>query len=272
MIIEDVKKTAYVTEDILNWYNKFNKNEMVRLNKTRCNDIDKVHTKKYKLVNAKKVTIEESDKALMKKALVDHTIFLDGFIEKVFMPTLNLTKKGKKPTDYGYLQESGSNQEVCCLYAKGFAPKTYDYSTGKYTWEKDSYSFYVYDMSDKEELPPTPKELEALDALDKRKKMTSLNRLVMKDSILDRLNEKGYEIYFDDGSNIFGYGKIKGWNALVKDALEYYLNNEVLKPINCKITIPKSKSQHHYGYYDILTHIGDIEMVFKKTRKPKQGV
>ena len=58
----------------------------------------------------------------------------------------------------------------------------------------------------------------------------------------------------------FFFHNKKAFNALVKDALEYYLNNIVLKELGCKITVPKQKSTHGYSYDDVLCYIGDIEL------------
>ena len=85
--------------------------------------------------------------------------------------------------------------------------------------------------------------------------------LVVKDNLLKVLNDKGYDcICYDGEMSTIEYRSKKGYNALVKDALEYYLNNIVLKELGCKLAIPKVKANHAYGQGDPLCYIGDIKI------------
>lgn len=87
----------------------------------------------------------------------------------------------------------------------------------------------------------------------------SFHALVAKDVLVTRLNECGFDIAVFS-NRYLKTTKIKGWNKLIKEALEYYLNNEVLKDIGCKVKVPKVKNQHKYNYNDILCDLGEVEL------------
>lgn len=122
-------------------------------------------------------------------------------------------------------------------------------------------SIIVFNIDDFVKLEPTKKEKEILKEVNNRKATQKLNMLVVKDNLLKALNDKGYDcICYDVEMPTIEYKSKKGYNALVKDAIEYYLNNIVLKELGCKITLPKVKSNHAYGQGDSLCYIGDIQI------------
>ena len=123
----------------------------------------------------------------------------------------------------------------------------------------------VFAYSDFVKLEPTKKEKAIIDKLEMRKKMQNLNGMVVADNIIKVLKDNNYEIDLEKPNQwrehaAFFFHDKKAFNALVKDALEYYLNNIVLKDLGCKITVPKQKSTHGYKYDDVLCYIGDIEL------------
>ena len=123
----------------------------------------------------------------------------------------------------------------------------------------------VFAYSDFVKLEPTKKEKAIIDNLEMRKKMQNLNGMVVADNIIKVLKDNNYEIDLEKPNQwrehaAFFFHNKKAFNALVKDALEYYLNNIVLKELGCKITVPKQKSTHGYSYDDVLCYIGDIEL------------
>ena len=120
----------------------------------------------------------------------------------------------------------------------------------------------IYEPADFTELPETKRDIEKrLEAEHKNRKAT-FNALVAKDIILNELNVLGYNIY-SSGDRYLGFSKVKGYNSLIKDALEYYINNKVLKNVGCKIKVCKVKNQHKYGYYDYLCDLGEVETKLK---------
>lgn len=259
MKIEDVTHSAYTDEHSLEWQEKYRKNRVMQLNQRRGTNPYELQYKKYKITKAKKITLEESDKKAIIAALdkyapkVDHrkaTLYLDEYIEQVYLAGV------KDKYKYGFLNPE-RDQTVCQLGEKGFYPKGYD-AAGLYGQLADTFTFYVYKIEDKEELPFTPKEKEYLQVLERRSRMTTLNTMAAKDVILKCLNDNGYEVEFFPTEGYFGYTKSKGWNKLVKDALEYYINNAVLKGMNCKIEVPKVPNQHKYNFTDKLAYIGDV--------------
>lgn len=123
----------------------------------------------------------------------------------------------------------------------------------------------VFAYSDFVKLEPTKKEKAIIDNLEMRKKMQNLNGMVVADNIVKVLKDNNYEVELHKSNqwrehDAFFFHDKKAFNALVKDALEYYLNNIVLKELGCKITVPKQKSTHGYSYDDVLCYIGDIEL------------
>lgn len=122
-------------------------------------------------------------------------------------------------------------------------------------------SIIVFNIDDFVKLEPTKKEKEIKANVENRKASQKLNLLVVKDNLLKILNDKGYDCtcYTGEMSTI-EYKSKKGYNALVKDAIEYYLNDIVLKELGCKITVPKVKANHEYGQGDPLCYIGDIQL------------
>lgn len=259
MIIEDVIYSAYTNEREIDWQNTYSRNRPMQLDPRRGTNPYELQYKKYKITKAKKITLEESDKKAIIAALdkyapkIDHSksvLYLNEYIENVYLAGV------KNKHNYGYLNLQ-NDQMVCKLNEKGFYPKGYD-AAGNYKQLADSFTFYFYKIEDKEELPFTPKEKEYLQVLERRSRMTTLNTMAAKDVILKCLNDKGYEIEFYPTEGYFGYTKPKGWNKLIKDALEYYINNEVLKGMNCKMEVPKVPNQHKYNFSDKLAYIGDV--------------
>lgn len=119
----------------------------------------------------------------------------------------------------------------------------------------------VFSIDDFVKCKPTKKELQIIERVNDRKAAQKLNALVVKDNLLKILNDKGYEcMYYDGEMSIIQYKSKKGFNALVKDAIEYYLNDIVLKELGCKITVPKQKSNHTYCPNDPLCYMGDIKI------------
>lgn len=122
-------------------------------------------------------------------------------------------------------------------------------------------SIIIFNIDDFVKLEPTKKEKEIKANVENRKATQKLNLLVVKDNLLKILNDKGYDcICYTGEMSTIEYKSKKGYNALVKDAIEYYLNNIVLKELGCKITVPKVKANHEYGQGDPLCYIGDIQL------------
>ena len=123
----------------------------------------------------------------------------------------------------------------------------------------------VFAVSDFKKCEPTKKEQAIIDTLNNRKKMQNLNSMVVADNIIKVLKDNKYEIELHKANqwrehDAFFFHDKKAFNALVKDALEYYLNNIVLKELGCKVTVPKQKSTHGYKYDDVLCYVGDITL------------
>jgi len=121
----------------------------------------------------------------------------------------------------------------------------------------------VFCIDDYVQCEQTKQEKEILAKLEDRSKMQGLNTLMVQDNIVKTLNAKKYNVHVlkanQEHTAIFFENK-RSFNALIKDAVEYYLNNIVLKDLGCKITMPKQKPTHGYKYDDALCYVGDIEL------------
>lgn len=128
-------------------------------------------------------------------------------------------------------------------------------------WDTE-FTCTVYTLDKFEELPLTKREQEKLAEAEKAKTKASFHAMVAKDIMVTELNKLGYDIVVYD-NRYLNYGKVKGWNKLVKDAFEYYINNVVLKDVGCKINLPKVKNQHKYNFDDFLCDLGYVELDLK---------
>ena len=127
------------------------------------------------------------------------------------------------------------------------------------------YQYFDIDVYPKEafsEVPLTKGEQEKLKVKESLDRKASFHALVAKDVLVTTLNEHEYQVSVSNNRYLY-FTKVKGWNKLIKEALEYYLNNEVLKDTGCKITIPKVRNQHKYNYNDYLCDLGEIELDLK---------
>ena len=129
---------------------------------------------------------------------------------------------------------------------------------------KDTTTLTVFAISDFVKLKPTPKEEAAMAQMSKRTKMQSINSLLLKDTIIETLKNANYEVEsnnLNDRNAALYFKNKKNYNAMIKDAMEYYLNNVIFKGAHCRIRVPEQKPTHGYKYDDPLCYLGDIELV-----------
>lgn len=181
-----------------------------------------------------------------------------------------------------YSSYASTEDVVKMLRKKGFLPNerlllfktrtVYDWVNKEGFWpdklpniRENTGKLIVFAISDFVKCEPTKKEQGIIDTLNNRSKMQSLNTMVVADNIVKIMKDNKYEIDLEKANkwrphDAFFFHDKKAFNALVKDALEYYLNNIVLKELGCKITVPKQKSTHGYKYDDVLCYVGDITL------------
>ena len=121
-------------------------------------------------------------------------------------------------------------------------------------------TIHVYYADEFKPIPLTKLQQKKLDDIEDLRARAKVNSLFAKDILITELNKCGYDIEAYDNRYLI-YNKVKGYNKLMKDALEYYLNNTIFKDVGCKVTLPKVKSTHKYGYNDVLCDLGNIEIV-----------
>lgn len=124
----------------------------------------------------------------------------------------------------------------------------------------ESKTIHVYYADEFKPIPLTKLQQKKLDDIEDLRAKAKVNSLFAKDILITELNKCGYDIEAYDNRYLI-YNKVKGYNKLMKDALEYYLNNTIFKDVGCKVTLPKVKSTHKYGYNDVLCDLGNIEIL-----------
>lgn len=191
---------------------------------------------------------------------LDDVIDNDKFYIRKYLTTTDvvefLIEKGVLPfTKYGIM---GEDRHWDYVNDTGFLPKTPPHI------RTNSTKLIVFNIDEFERCKPTKKEQETILCVENRKKMQNLNNLVVTENIAKILKDKKYDIRVINGNDAsydaFHFDNKRAFNVLVKDALEYYLNNIVLKDLGCTITVPKQKSSHCYGHNDVLCYIGDIKL------------
>ena len=161
-----------------------------------------------------------------------------------------------KNMTYGVFQSEVDGGHI--ITPSGYVVDTYSRT---YTPE---YKFLVFPIDTFVEINKTKKELASIQRKEERNRIEKLNALIIKDNLLNILNDNGYTVVLSkdwkDSSAYISFEHRKGFNKLCKDAIEYYLNNIVLKELGCEIEIPKVATNHRFGPDDVLCYLGDVKL------------
>ena len=190
------------------------------------------------------ITVEESDKEKITAkfpGVSNYVIVAD--IMKYISGSLEMAKE-----EYAFC--TARCERVWCISKPGF-------ESDDPRKRADTFTFYVVDYNDLKPLPLTKQEQEKLKVIKEKEARRKLNAATIATTLIDILNSNGYEVGNTRDSGVY-YKSIKGYNKLMKDALEYYLNDKIFKGMNVEITTPKVKNQHKYGYGDNLFNFGDV--------------
>ena len=204
-------------------------------------------SKRYYTDEVMEITLEEKDK---KDILAKMTVSKSGYgaslsdvVKAIFGP--------KAEQDYAYVDcewtivwEFGQKGFGYTRYSRGSKVKT------------PTFTFYLAKLSTLKEVPLTKREQEKKKLFAEKEARRRMNAVTIKDTMTQILNENEYDLYGTDHG--ISFRGIKGYNKLMKDALEYYLNNKVFKDMNIEISVPKVKNQHKYGFNDALLHFEDV--------------
>lgn len=125
-------------------------------------------------------------------------------------------------------------------------------------WEAD---FIIFKLSDFHELEYTNKEKEWLNQNKTKETKAKFNYLMISDAILSELNKKenDYTFYLSENRYI-KCQRPRGWNKLIKDSIEYYMNNVVLKDKGYKVNLPKMNSTHKFCFKDPIFDLGEVKL------------
>lgn len=132
-------------------------------------------------------------------------------------------------------------------------------------WHAD---FIIFKMSDFHEVEYTEAENKWLAANSIKETKAKFNKLVLGDILVNELNKKENDYTISIHENRYLYcDRPRGWNKLIKDAVEYYLNNIVLKDTGCKIFMPKHPSTHKHCFKDPICDLGEVVAEFEQEAK-----
>lgn len=118
-------------------------------------------------------------------------------------------------------------------------------------------------FSEMKELPLNAKEQEVRTQKDLAKRKVALNNLILKDNIvaafkkegylLEAWDEKEYRIRTPDDD------KAKDYYDFIEDAIDFYINEHLLKDLGCRVHIPKPSSRK--GIREAYDNLIDMEHV-----------
>ena len=203
--------------------------------------------KRYYTDEVIEITLEEKDKkdivAKMTVAKTGYGASLSDVVKAIFGP--------KAEQEYAYVDCEWTI--VWEFSQKGFGYTRYSRGSKVKT---PTFTFYLAKLSTLKEVPLTKREQEKKKLIAEKEARRRMNAVTIKDTMTQILNENEYDLYSTDHG--ISFRGIKGYNKLMKDALEYYLNNKIFKDMNIEMTIPKVKNQHKYGFNDALLHFEDV--------------
>ena len=146
------------------------------------------------------------------------------------------------------------------------------YNNGYSTWntgwdsdwlDEDWLTFALF--SEMEEIKKNAREKARFEAKQLAQRKVNLNTLMFKDNIIAAFKKEGFNlISYDAGKkfridNCYNHGTgcyedEDAYNRFIEKAVDYYINNCIVKELGCKVHIPKpdSKKGVRYHYDDII--------------------
>ena len=125
------------------------------------------------------------------------------------------------------------------------------------------YNLVVFKKEDFKEVKLTKEEKEILEQHDKKTVDVKFKKLVAKDLILELL--KKYQIDYINNGDYFTFSNIKSYNQLMYDALNHYINEELLKETGIKMNIGKAQPDNSiFSANSILCRTEDLDLNLPK--------
>lgn len=116
-----------------------------------------------------------------------------------------------------------------------------------------------------EELKKNAKEKACLEAKQLSQRKVKLNTLMFKDNIIAAFKKEGFALVSYDAGKKFRidncynsrtgcYEDMDAYNRFIEKAVDYYINDRIVKELGCKIHVPKpdNKKGVRYHYDDII--------------------
>ena len=234
----------YVCESTLNYC----KNHSYHIDLVKSKpSLTSINGKRYYTDEVMEITLEEKDKkdilAKMTITKGSYGVSLYDVVKAIFGPNAE--------QEYAYVDCEWTI--VWEFGKKGFGYTRYSMDTEVKT---PTFTFYLAKLSTLKEVPLTKREQEKKKLIAEKEARRKMNAVTVKDTMIQILNENEYDLYGTDHG--ISFRGIKGYNKLMKDALEYYLNNKIFKDMNVEISIPKVNNRHKYGFNDALFYFGDV--------------
>ena len=199
------------------------------------------------ITNTDREEMLDNYKKVYKKAFKPRKLWAFGYDEVV-----NMVFGANVCKDYG----------VCDWRAKDVLELDGTLTTN--LWRAD---FIIFKMSDFHELEYTETEKKWLEANKLKETKAKFNKLFLSDLLVNELNKKENDYTISVRENRYlQCTKPRGWNKLIKDSVEYYLNNIVLKNTGCKIVLPKQVSTHKYCFKDPICDLGEVVAEFEEAK------
>jgi len=248
MTIEEVNKVGYCTDKAYFLGTDKQDYESIRIliNKPKNGGC-------YRTNKAYKLTITADDIKSLVAAHMKRTLpkpsFVRIYISEIVYHVL-------KANGYrGYVLSNSGKDYSAYLYVsgKGFI-KQYSY-TREATDYKNSCTVYVYNLQDFTNFYKD-------DTFISQQTKFKINRATIKDIVLNILRKSYPNIAYKednlDGYFVFPVGYAKSQQQFISDAIEYYLNDIVLKELGCKVkALPGAKTGK-------LFKLSDVESILTK--------
>ena len=240
IVVEEIKKKAYLHEISKKYLHDDEINCCLTMTRPQ---IDEQHKVKYAAHNAVHIHIDLKDQS---------------DLDDLYNRYENLTGEKIKHKDSlnGYeVISSILGHNTYLTFCNSYPCNVHlDAKDNKYHQEFD---VIVYVEEDFEIEKNTKGEEEKIKQMEQLKSNARLNNLFIKDIIMSKLNELEYDLSISQDRYIY-FTKVKGWNKLIKDALEYYMNEKIFKDLKCKVVMSKIKNSHKYCYNDNLFDLGNV--------------
>lgn len=252
MKIEPIDITGYTSAALLKEAEN-NKGFNFKVVKDRIPlDLNNIELSRFVATKGYVITLTEEDK----QVIVDkNSMYLTGEagIYNIY-DVLRVVFGANKIPELGLFKDE--RMTVFDKNIKGFYPTEYGLNN---TAER---KIIVFKDEDFKEMKPTDEEKEILKERDIKTADVKFKKLVAKDLILELL--KKYKITYINGGDFFTFSEIESYNKLMYDALQYYINDKLLKESNITMNIGNHPNDSIFSCNSVLCKMEDVDLNLPK--------